>query len=202
LTGPLDTHFGTSGESRTGITNGDKSSGTVIEPDGKITVGGVKFDNLYAKGLERKLANGQDDLTFAPPTAFSFGITTPGLVRMFNGKYVMRSINLAGNGSQTLVLEKISPAGIFESSLSPYNSYPVTACPEIFTTQNDGKLIVQFAGLLFRTNDELDSGSIELNYCSNLSGIGFARAALQQDDKMVAAGIYNNYLMLVRLLPN
>lgn len=201
--GTLDTHFGNAGESLTGIYGGDKGSGTVVEANGKITIGGLKYNDLSAKGLERKLSSGQDDLTFTPPTIFSFGIISPGLVKMTNGKYAMRWINLGSNGSLTLVLEKFSVFGVLESSLSPYNTFPVNGCPEVFTGQNDGKLIVQFAGLLFRTNNELNGSSIEINDCANLGGVtNMARAGIQSDDRMVVAGVYNNYLMLVRLLPN
>ena len=105
--------------------------------------------------------------------------------------------------SVTLMLDKFSSAGIFESSLSVYNQVPTAGCPEVFTNQNDGKLIVQYLGLLFRANAEIDGSSIEINDCSNLGGMTkFARAAIQSDDKMVVAGVYNNYLMLARLLPN
>jgi uncharacterized delta-60 repeat protein len=203
--GTLDTHFGNSGESLTGIYGAAQGSdGTVVEADGKIVIAGVKYYDTLAKGLERKLANGQADLTFLPSTTHSWGNSiNPGLVKMVNGKYAMRGMNPAQNGTVTLALEKFSSAGIFESSLTPYNGLPITDCPEVFTNQSDGKLLTQFAGLLFRTNAELTPGSTEINYCSNISWIdGISRAALQPDDKIVAAGVFNNDLMLVRLLPN
>jgi hypothetical protein len=132
----------------------------------------------------------------------SAGSITPGLVKMANGKYAMKWDNHGGDGSTTLLLRKFSPAGVFESSVSPYNTHTFLNCPEVFTNQNDGKLIVPFRGLLFRLNDELD-GTIEMSDCSNLSPMSAtARAAIQPDDKMVVAGVYNGYLMLVRLLPN
>jgi uncharacterized delta-60 repeat protein len=202
-TGALDTHFGSAGESLTGVYGG-KGSGTVVETDGKITIGGVKYNDLSAKGLERKLSSGQDDLTFSPPTVFSFSIESPGLVKMVNGKYAMRWGNLAGNGSITFYLQKFSSAGVIESTITPMNAYPNGGCPEVFTNQNDGKLIVQYLGLLFRTNSEIDGSSIEISDCANLGGIAGSatRAAIQPDDKMITAGVYNGYLMLVRQLPD
>jgi uncharacterized delta-60 repeat protein len=203
LSGSIDSAFGNSGESLTRIWGGYRGFGTVVEADLKITVGGVKFDDVYDKGLERKLANGQDDPAFSPPAISSFGIISPGLVKMTNGKYAMRWGNPASNGSVTLMLEKFGSNGVLESGLSPYNQYPTEGCPEVFTNQNDGKLIVQYLGLLFRTNNELDGSSIEINDCSNLGGLSIiARAAIQSDDKMVVAGVYNGYLMLARLLPD
>jgi uncharacterized delta-60 repeat protein len=200
--GTFDATFGSGGEAVTEI-SGCSGNGTVVETDGKITVGGVKFDDISAKGFERKLANGQDDSTFSPPSIFSFGITGTGLVKMANGKYTMRWGNLASNGTITFYLDKFSSIGVFESNITPYNGSSIAGCPEVFTNQNNGKLIVNFAGLLFRLNDELDGSSIETNVCPSLSGMtGFSRAAIQTDDKMIVAGVYNNYLMLVRLLPD
>jgi uncharacterized delta-60 repeat protein len=203
--GRLDGTFGNSGESRTGIHGYSQGSdGTVVEADGKIVIAGIKFYDHLAKGLERKLANGQDDPTFLPSTTYSWGKwINPGLVKMVNGKYAMRGLAPAQDGLDKVVLEKFSSAGIFESSLSPYNGLPIADCPEVFTNQSDGKLLTQFAGLLIRTNAELTPGSTEINFCSNISWItGISRAALQPDDKMVAAGVFNNDLMLVRLMPN
>ena len=206
LSGMLDNTFGSGGESLTGIYGGyaTPSIGTVVETNGKITVSGVKFNDLSAKGLERKLANGQTDLSFFPTNSSSVGSVLPGLIKMANGKYAMRTINLANNGSVTLILDKFSSTGIFESSVSPFNGYYIGSCPDVFTNQNDGKVLIQTAGYLFRLNAELDPFTMETNYCSNLSGLmsDFAQAAIQTDDKMVVAGIFNDYLMIVRLLPN
>jgi uncharacterized delta-60 repeat protein len=201
--GILDGTFGSAGESLTGISGGFKGFGTVVESDGKITVGGVEFDDQNYKILERKLANGQDDPTFTPsPRWYAGQVIMPGLVKMANGKYVTR---WADPGYQFTALEKYGPSGVFESMRSVHlfnNEYPGAGCPEIFTNQNDDKLIVRLDGFLVRANDEL-SGNIEENDCSNLNGItNFGRAAIQSDDKMVVAGVYNNYLMLARLLPN
>jgi uncharacterized delta-60 repeat protein len=199
-TGDLDVTFGNTGESQTNMT-GTKGSGTVVEPDGKITVFGVKLTDSFAKGLERKLANGQTDSTFNPPTANAYGITLPGLVKMSNAKYAVRWGNLAGNGSVSYYLQRFGPTGFLETTVTPYNGFSSTNCPEIFTNQNDGKVVVNFGGLLFRTTP--DFNVFESNYCSNLNGISLtARAAIQSDDKMVAAGVYNNYVILARLLPN
>ena len=197
--GAIDGTFGNSGESLTEL-NGIYNSGTVVETDLTITIGGIRFNDVSAEGLERKTPNGQTDLSFFPTYSGSLGLLAPGLVKMANGKYVMRTVNLGSN--YTVFLDKFSSTGIFESKVSPYNGFS-GSCPDIFTNQKDGKVIIQTVGVLFRLNTELDLSSLETNYCSNLSGISnFARAAIQSDDKIVVAGIYNDYLMIVRLLPN
>ncbi len=200
--GTIDGTFGNAGESLT-ERYGKYHSGTLVETNGKITVSGYKFNDLSAKGLERKLANGQTDLSFFPTPSNSIGSLGTGLVKMSNSKYALRAINLGGNGSVTLVLDKFSSTGIFESSISPFNGFS-GGCPDIFTNQNDGKVLVKTNGILFRFNAELDSSTMEINYCSNLIGLisELGTAAIQPDDKMVVAGVFNDYLMIVRLLPN
>lgn len=197
--GAIDGTFGNSGESLTEL-NGIYNSGTVVETNGKITIGGIRFNDVSAEGLERKTANGQTDLSFFPTYSGSVGLIGQGLVKMVNGKYVMRAVNLGSN--YTVILDKFSSSGVFESTVLPYNGFSGN-CPNIFTNQNDGKVIIQTIGVSLRLNAELDYSSLETNFCSNLYGISnFARAAIQPDDKIVAAGIYNDYLMIVRLLPN
>jgi uncharacterized delta-60 repeat protein len=198
--GAIDSQFGQLGESLTSVSGGYQGFGTVVETDGKITVGGVKFDDQFYKVLERKLANGQDDLTFSPPAVHYAGQDIlPGLVKMANGKYVKRWSYYVSGGVISLSLEKYSSDGAKEATRSMTNWRPDNGCPDIFTNQNDGKLIVQSEGLLFRMNDELEYSSLEARDCSNLNGMtSFGRAAIQPDDKMVAAGVYNGYLILVR----
>lgn len=199
--GTLDTHFGSGGESLTNA-SGVKASGTVIESSGAITIAGVRYNDASAKGLERKLSNGQDDTGFTPATSTVYGPLMSGLAKLSTGKYAMRWANIAGNGSLTLVIDRYAANGVLDQVISFYNGYGTSRCPEIFTSQNDGKLVLQFAGLLFRTPSQV-TGPVEMNDCSNLIGMtDLSRAALQTDDKMIAAGVYNNYLMLVRMLPN
>ncbi len=199
--GTIDNAFGNFGESLTNLFG--TGFGTIVETNGAITVSGNKFDGSYTKGLERKLANGQTDLSFFPTPSSWNGTLRQGLVKSANGKYVLAILNLAGNGSVTLFLDKFSSSGVFESSLAPYNGFQISGCPDVFTYQNDGKLLVQSAGKIFRLNAELNGGTMETNSCSNLNGISnFARAAVQTDDKMVVTGVANNYLILARLLPN
>ncbi len=204
--GAVDPAFGQSGESLTDIAGGVGSRfGTVVETDGKITIGGGFYD-VIGQGLERKLANGQDDPTFSPPPAppreAPFAIARPGLVKTTSGKYIMRWDYLAQTGIG-IMLDKFSSSGFFESTLMLYDQVPTGGCPEVFTNQNDGKLIGQSTGLLIRTNAEIDYSSREIHDCSNLYGVtSLARAAIQPDDKMVVAGVYGNYLMLARLLPD
>ncbi len=197
--GAIDQTFGNSGESLT--ERGSLANGTVIETDGKITVSGVKYDDNQITGLERKLANGMTDSTFSPSPAGWVNILGNGLVKMANGKYAIRTFLLASNASLTAVFLKFGSNGDFESVMSPYNGFPNSYCPEVFTNQTDGKILIQSLGILFRVNAELDSNSVEMNYCTNLNG-NYKYATIQNDDKMVSVGVYDGNLILARTLPN
>jgi uncharacterized delta-60 repeat protein len=198
--GAFDQTFGNSGEVSTNKIGGP--SGTVVERNGAITVGGNRFDDPYSKALERKSADGQVDPSFFPTSAPWDGTLRPGLVKLSNGKYVLSNYNIAAYG-MALYVDKFSSNGFFESSNYIYYVMVTNNCPVVFANQTDGKLLLEFSGTLFRLNAELDSGTMEINPCSNLSGItDWARAAVQTNDRLVAAGISNNNLILVRLLPN
>lgn len=199
--GATDSAFGSSGESLTDM-DGGRGTGTVIEPDGKITISGVRVSNPSAKGLERKLSNGQPDTTFSPIDGFAFGILYQGLVKLASGKYTMRMGNLASNGTITHYLDRYGSTGDFETSVSLYNTPSGSQCPVIFANQNDGKLVTSNGNQILRLNPDLDNSTIETYYCSNIDSIDSAHAAIQNDDKIVAAGVYSGNLTLVRILPN
>lgn len=198
--GAIDSHFGNAGESLTGVSGGYRGFGTAVGPAGEITVGGGKFGETNYKVLEQKLENGQDDPMFiSTPFYYASQIIQPGLVRTSNGRFIKRWGDL---GSSYTVLEKFGPNGLLERNLTGYPVDPA-GCPDIFTAQNDGKVLTHFAGTLFRADAQFTPALLERTGCPNLAGLtDLARAALQPDDKMIAAGVYNNYLMLVRLLPN
>lgn len=198
--GTNDGTFGNSGEALTDL-RGDQGCGTVVEPDAKITIGGMGFDTTN-KVLERKLSNGQTDLSFSPTPSTTVGFVGTGLVRLANDKYTMRVFNLASNGTVTLILDKYSSTGVFEGGVGLYNSPSSARCPDLFANQNDGKLVVSNGEFIFRLSSDLDTGTLEKYDCSNIDGVSSYHAAIQSDDKMVAAGSYNNYLILVRVLPN
>lgn len=206
-TGALDTTFSSNGESVTNVAgNTHTQHGTVIEADQKITIGGNMDLNSATHGLERKLSNGADDHSFLPPSIPSPYGVRPGLAKMVNGKYVMRGggFNPQESGSTLrLVLEKYSSAGIFEMNFQPQHPVAPAWCPNIFTNQNDGKLIVEWNGYLYRTNAEIDQASLEYINCSNLNGVDYpSQGALRPDDRLVWAGVFNGSMVLVQVMGN
>lgn len=202
ITGALDTTFGTAGESLS-IYSVSSINGTVVETSGKLTVGGLVHNNLGQKGLDRKTLTGLNDPTFFPAQIGAFGHPTNGLVKMGNGKYVLRGGHPSASGLPTMILEKFSATGSHQSNLILFNGFPTGSCPSLLDSQSDGKLIASYSGMLFRTDNELTSGSVESNTCPNLAFMtGLSRAAIQPDDKMVVAGLSSGFLTLVRLLPN
>lgn len=196
--GTNDGTFGNSGEALTDLL-GYAGWGTFVEPDEKITIGGQRFGTAN-KVLERKLSNGQTDLSFSPTLSPTLGFVGPGLVRLANDKYTLRVGNLASNGTVTFMLDKFSSAGVSEGGVGLHNGPYSERCPDLFANQNDGKLVVSIGEFIFRLSS--DFATFETYNCTNIDGVTSYHAAIQSDDKMVAAGSYNNYLILVRVLPN
>lgn len=203
-TGEHDTTFGTGGEAITEFDGTMKGyDGTEVGSNGRITVSGYKYYNISEKNMERKLTNGQPDLTFSSPTQSAFGIISPGLVKMANGKYAMRGANPSNNPFPMVPFaEKWTSAGVFQAAQTPVTAYPSGSCPQIFRSENSGKLLVFLSSFLYRMDAELSAGSIEISNCANLTAVtSKSRAALQADDKMVTAGVVNGDMVLVRTLP-
>ncbi len=199
--GTLDGTFNGSGVAVTSIfqtANGE--GGTVVDADGKITVGGRKSSDFYHPlGLERRLENGQPDPSFLPTDSATFDLRG-GLVKLANGKYAMRSMMLDSNFNAIWLVKEFSSAGAYESNTSLFGGF-YTTCPNIFANQSDGKVVIFGTDRLFRLNAELDA--METLYCSDLAGIPEnSRASIQSDDKMVVFGVDNGRLMLTRLLPD
>lgn len=200
--GAKDITFGTLGESLTALQGEmtlNQYFGTVVESDGKITIGGKTTESFVSRGLERKLANGNTDPSFSPTSSnYAFGVIVPsGFIKLSNGKYLM----LSNNSGLTYNFDKFGANGTYESSTTRDTSGG-NGCPDILANQSNGKVIVGFYGRLIRMNAELDYGTQENLNCQNLNGIVSKSAALQMNDKMVVAGVSNNYLVLSRFLPN
>jgi hypothetical protein len=200
--GTLDQTFGNVGESVTDLVamNGlIQGYGTIIESNGKITIGGSKIGNYFIYGLDRILANGKPDLTFLPVDTPGCCVGIPGLVKLNNGRYEMWTNN---SGITFYVLEFNSLGGYERNPYvgsSSYSGY----CPNIFTKQSDGKILMSATGKFYRMDLESSSQTVEQYGCENLDSISDrSRAALYPDDRIVFAGTYNGYLILVRLLPN
>lgn len=200
--GTVDTTFGAGGESLTNFNAENHYRATVVDTDGKITVGGYRYHNQSIKGFERKLANGQPDTSFTPPLNNSQGAVATRMIRMANGKYAMTQLNFDyGSSTPIPFLEKYSAEGIFESNIEPFLPPSNPNCPQVFANQKAGRVMITFGGILFRMNNELDPASLETTICPDLAGrYAVTEAAVRSDDKIVAAGIYNGSMFLTRLL--
>lgn len=196
--GTIDQTFGNAGEAITtikGEPSASTESGIVVEADGKITVSGNK--TIATFGLDRLLANGKPDRSFAPVDSSEFGTAAlPGLIKYGAGKYVF----LTQNSGLTFNIQKFSASGVFESALY-LDLYPYAPCPRILATQSDGKVVVGPGNRLFRFNSAIVYGSAEILECQYLQGFE-GIAVLQPDNKIVAAGVYNNLMTIVRLSAN
>lgn len=202
--GSLDTTFGAGGESLTHFNAENHYRATVVETDGKITVGGYRYHNQSIKGFERKLANGKPAPGFTPPFNASQGAVATRMIRMANGKYAMTQFNFEpGSSVPNVFVEKYSAEAWFESNIEAIIPPANASCPQVFANQKAGRVMITFGGILFRMNNELDPASLETTVCPDLAGRQlYTEAAVRSDDKIVAAGIYNGSMFLTRLLSN
>lgn len=203
--GEPDATFGTGGEAVTNMHgSGHGSHSTIVESNGKITLGGVKYSDThpYLRGLERRLANGQTDPAFFNSTTQTYGFRgNPGLVKTINGKYMIRGVNISGYWER--LLDLFGPTGLHEDSAIATldTGLPIEACPVIAASQSNGWVIQQWDGIMVRVNAELTDGDGKIG-CSSLNILSErSRAVLQSNDRMVTAGVFNGNLMLIRTLP-
>lgn len=208
--GSQDTLFGSSGEAGVGVDG--RGFSMMMEPStGNILIGGREL-NATGYGVQRILPTGAVDGTFT-----DFGATYGGFVgsypnqfvRSSGGQFVMnqRWVNLGGwiTIASDLVFLSSSGAPTGSNAYEPQESVPgVTgSCPDIMAFQQDGRLVVKGVN-----NDELfrfstDYASVSTMSCSAYGNLGYPRspAVLQNDDKMLSAGVYNGYLAMVRTMP-
>lgn len=198
--GAIDQTFGNSGESLTNL-QGKVSGvyhhfGTVVESDGKITIGGKNPENSFiGQILERKLANGKTDRSFLPTVSNAYALIRPGLVKLNSGKYAMWT----NNSGLTVNVVRFSANGSYESHFT--YGYNGNCHIDILTQQNDGKIIFGQNGEISRINEEFEINTLEtIRNCHSIQGGGVA--AIQPDDKMVLVSNYYDNLLIRRLLPN
>jgi uncharacterized delta-60 repeat protein len=205
--GSLDTTFDGDGKVLTDIlANNDNAQDVVIQPDGKIIVGGSAWGNNDQFGLARYNPNGSLDNSFDGDGKLASNITTfsellYALAVQPDGKIVA-----AGAGSSAL-LARYNPNGTLDSSfdgdgviattiVNPYSAAYAVAI------QADGKILAagysssssttaDFAMARVNTDGSFDSSfDADGKLVSNIYSwrISANAVAIQSDGKIVAAG--------------
>jgi uncharacterized delta-60 repeat protein len=206
--GSMDQTFGTAGIAVAGFAHPYLAEGLAIQSDGKLILEGISFDSFLL--LARFDTSGHLDPTFA-----GTGLLTTHMPLSSNGIVAMEPDGkiLAGGGN---FLTRFNPDG---STDVTYGAGGTTSVPYLnlnfrmgLAFQADGKLIISgaFAFALVRLNKD---GSLDTHFGNNgfvstnpdPSGLAFAFAsdvAVQGDQRIIAAGLYNGNLAFVRYLPS
>lgn len=211
-TGAQDSSFGTGGEA---LTDANFSNAIDVDTVGNILIGGRRRSDPSDYGIERFLAAGVLDPTFThwgAAYAGWIGSNPSDFVRLANGEFVLneRSYNIASGGATVSAnYVRLSSSGNFISrTLYEPSEFVIGApagnCPDLTEQQQDGRVILKGANSdeLFRFST--DFSTVQTMPCSSYQSMdpgSRTRAILQSDDKMVAAGTYNGYIVLVRTLP-
>ena len=209
--GSQDTSFGNSGEAQTDA-NGAFSM-DVDPTSGNILVSGRRRSDPNDYGVERFLTTGVLDPTFTHwGAAYGgwVGSNPSSFVRLANGEFVLneRSYNVAVGGATLWAsIVRLSSSGsfisrsLYEPSEFVYGA-PAGSCPDVIAQQQNGKVVLKGANSdeLFRFST--DFSTVHTMSCSSYSSMSSPTpAVLQSDDKMIAAGIYNGAIVIVRTLP-
>ncbi|MGH9333073.1 MAG: hypothetical protein ACRD21_04915 [Vicinamibacteria bacterium] len=205
--GTIDATFGTGGKARLNIGAFDEIHAILVEPDGKIVVGGRSSSGShFFFVIARYNANGSLDTTFASPNGYRTvrlsdaanpfaGDEIRSLVRLLDGRIVAGGKALNASGLNAFALARFNPDGSLDTTLDADGLILVNLGgnnqDEIFgiALQFDEKVVAFGNSFSFASgaNDfglarfNWDDGSLDTTYGSNgvvtTDFAGFDRAA-------------------------
>ncbi|MCX6747831.1 MAG: Ig-like domain-containing protein, partial [Candidatus Nomurabacteria bacterium] len=194
--GSLDTVF------NPGTGTNSRIVSTVLQPDGKILIGGyfTSYNGTTRNGVARINSDGSLDATFNPGTGIAGGADTSvrSVSVQSDGKIIIGGSFMTYNGVARQNLARLNTDGTldatFDSSLGANNTVRATA------VQSDGKILI---GGDFTSYEDIGLGRIaRLNSNGTLDssfnpGIGVddsvAIITFQSDGKILIGGYFTNY---------
>jgi uncharacterized delta-60 repeat protein len=212
--GTLDSAFGSDGLIVTSFGSMDEARDMLVQPDGKIVVGGyIRLDDVYGLGVARYNADGALDTSFGqgglvrPAAAV---LLVSGLAQQADGKIVA-----AGNVQETIIV-RLNTDGSLDTSFGTDGIVTEDICGgtdyiEDVAIQPDQKIIVvgscvYTAIVVARFNTD---GGLDISFGTNgvmMTEIADSReayaVALQPDGKIVVAGQGGTGINVLRLNPD
>src|SRR6218665_100886 len=182
-------------------------SSIVLQPDGKIVVGGsfTNYNGTTAGYIIRLLSDGSLDATFNlnSGTGFYFSAGTPAKVQTISlqtdGKIVVGGNFLTYNSSNAAFLTRLNSNGTIDAT---YNTAGSIFSTTVWTTaiQSDGKILVggdfiSYNGVaknyIIRLNSD---GTNDATFSAGTSCNGKVRSiGIQSDGKVIIAGYFTSY---------
>lgn len=193
----------------------------IIQPDGKIIVGGgfTSYNGIACKAIARLNTDGLIDDSFAPQIdkiTGSSSSSVTAIVRQNDGKIVISGSFMTTAGTQMFNLARLNANGSIDSGFDAGLAWNGGRADDI-VIQNDGKIIITgtFVAIGATQRNRIArlniNGSIDTGFDpgSGFSGINqFVTALkLQPDEKILVGGYFGDYnganvLCLVRLNNN
>jgi uncharacterized delta-60 repeat protein len=185
--GSLDTSFdpGTGASDRVGT--------LVVQPDGKILVGGqfTGFNAVVRNALARLNQDGSLDTTFDP--GFAAGGTVTDIVLQPDGKILVGGAFFSKTGARCLT--RLNSDGTPDSSFNT-GTGPNVGVDDILL-QPDGKILISGAFFAYNGVNRLNlarlntDGSLDTTFSGD--AIGIRDMALQPDGKIIITGFFTTY---------
>ncbi len=150
--GTQDTSFDTDGELTTQFILGDQATSVVIQPDGKILVGGSSSIGLAAFAIARYTPTGALDTSFSGDGKviqnFVGEDRSTSMVLQKDGKIVMGGYTKAGAGDNDFALARFTPSGVLDPTFGTAGQRIIDVFPSsedlanAMALQADGRLVL------------------------------------------------------------
>ncbi len=174
---------------------------TVIQPDGKIIVGGIftSFNGTSRPRIARLNANGSLDATFNPGGALGINSNVISAAIQTDGKIIIGGAFTNFNGTAINRIVRLNSNGTIDATFNPGSGFNDQV--NSISIQTDGKIIV---GGMFTTYNGVTSNKIvRLNTDGTLDNTfnsgtgafnsGVISTAIQSDGKIVIGGGFTNF---------
>jgi uncharacterized delta-60 repeat protein len=178
----------------------DPVNSVVVQPDGKILVGGdfTSFNGVTVNRIVRLNADGTQDTTFTTNTGTAFSSDVYAISFQPDGKIVCGGFFISFNGATVNRIVRLNADGTQDTTFTTNNGTGFNFQPYSLATQSDGKIIVagsftSFNGTTTNRIARLNSnGTLDTTFTTNI-GTGFCcnqvqSVAVQPDGKIVCAG--------------
>jgi uncharacterized delta-60 repeat protein len=202
--GTLDSDFNSSMGLGAPTSFGNEIHTIVIQPDGKILIGGefTTFSGSSANRILRLNSDGTRDTAFSSNVSAGASATVRSIKLQSDGKIIVAGDFLSFNGNTVNRLARLNSDGTFDTAFATNTGTGADSIVWSVAIQSDGKIVLtgsftsfngSSANRLIRLNSDgtIDTGFLG-NIGSGLSAIAFA-IDIQSDQKILLGGDFNTF---------